>query len=91
VLFRGTVCGAKINLMNHHLSIYPNQYEYGDFLSRRAVDAVFQAQFLMTDIRALLRETAPSHDLNEERKAEAGKILEKVKKQVDILEKELLS
>jgi hypothetical protein len=91
VLYRGAVCGAKINRKNHHLSIYRNQYQYGDSLSRRAVDAVFQALFLMTDIRALLRETAPLHKLDDNQKAEAAKILEKMKKQVDILEKELLS
>jgi hypothetical protein len=76
---------------NHHLSIYQNPYEYGDFLSRRAVEAVFQALFSLSDIRALLRETAPSHHLDENQRAEAAKILATVKKQIEILEKELIA
>jgi hypothetical protein len=60
-------------------------------LSRRAVDAVFQAMFLLTDIRALLRETAPSHVLDADQKAKTAKILEKIKKQIAIIEQELIS
>jgi hypothetical protein len=66
------------------------RYRYGDFLSQRAVDAVFQAMFLLTDIRALLRETAPDHLLDDEQKQQAARTLEKVQKQISILEKELV-
>jgi len=59
-------------------------------LSQRAVDAVFQALFLLTDIRALLRETAPDHLLDDEQKQQAARTLEKVRKQISILEKELV-
>lgn len=59
-------------------------------MSKRAVDAVFQALFLLSDVRFLLRETAPRHDLDEEQKKRAATALEKVKRQVAILEEELV-
>jgi hypothetical protein len=46
--------------------------------------------FLLTDIRALLRETAPDHLLDDEQKQQAARTLEKVQKQISILEKELV-
>lgn len=58
-------------------------------MSRRAVDALFQALYLLTDIRFLLRETAPDHELDPEQKVRAAKAIEKMKKQVTILEEEL--
>jgi len=59
-------------------------------MSQRAVDAVFQGLYLFTDLRAVLRETAPGHRLDEEQRAAVAQALEKVRKQADILEKELL-
>jgi hypothetical protein len=63
---------------------------YGDLVSKRAVDAVFQALFLLSDVRFLLRETTPGHDLDEAQKARAATTLDKVKRQVAILEEELI-
>jgi hypothetical protein len=60
------------------------------FVSRRAVDALFQSLYLLTDIRAILRETAPTHELDAIRKEHAGTLLAKLKKQVLILEEELV-
>jgi len=54
------------------------------------VDAVFQALFLLTDIRFLLRETAPDHELDEGQRERAATTLEKVKRQVAILEEEMV-
>lgn len=59
-------------------------------MSRRGVDAMFQALFLLTDIRALFRRTAPSHQLDEKQREEAAKTIEKLKKQIIILEEEVL-
>jgi len=59
-------------------------------MSQRAVDAVFQGLYLFTDLRAVLRETAPAHRLDEEQRAVVAKALEKLRKQADILEQELL-
>ncbi|MDD2473200.1 MULTISPECIES: hypothetical protein [unclassified Methanoculleus] len=59
-------------------------------MSKRAVDAVFQALFILSDIRFLLRETAPGHDLDETQKARAAASLENVKRQIAIIEEELI-
>jgi hypothetical protein len=59
-------------------------------MPQRAADALFHALFSLTDVRSILRETAPSHELDEEQKAKAGLALASVKKQIAILEEELL-
>ncbi|MCP1715312.1 hypothetical protein J2T58_001170 [Methanocalculus alkaliphilus] len=59
-------------------------------MSQRATDALFQSLFLLTDIRVMLRETAPLHELDTGEKAKAEKILSKVRRQVEILEEELI-
>ncbi|HJJ42161.1 MAG TPA: DUF2100 domain-containing protein [Methanocorpusculum sp.] len=59
-------------------------------MSQRAADAVFQALFSLTDIRQILRKTAPDHQLNEEQKQKAAKALTSAKKQIGIIEEELL-
>lgn len=59
-------------------------------MPERAADALFNALFSLTDIRALLRETAPLHKLDETEKAQAEKALISIKKQIAILEEELL-
>ncbi|MDU9376855.1 hypothetical protein McpSp1_14900 [Methanocorpusculaceae archaeon Sp1] len=59
-------------------------------MSQRAAEALFTALFSLTDIRALLRETAPSHEFDDAQKADAQKYLTAVKKQIAILEEELL-
>ena len=58
-------------------------------MSRRAGDALCQGLYLLTDIRFILRETAPVHKLDDEQKARVAKAIEKLKKQVTILEEEL--
>ena len=59
-------------------------------MSQRAADALFTALFSLTDIRALLRETAPTHEFDESHKTAAANALASVKKQIAILEEELL-
>ncbi len=59
-------------------------------MSKRAVDAVFQALFILSDLRFLLRETAPQHDLDEAQRERAATSLEKVKRQIAILEEEMV-
>lgn len=59
-------------------------------MSQRAADALFTALFSLTDVRVLLRETAPYHEFDEDQKAAAAKSLASVKKQIAILEEELL-
>lgn len=59
-------------------------------MSQIGVDAVFQAMFLLTDMRELFRQNAPFHDFEGEDKEKAEKIIEGLKKQISILEKEVL-
>ncbi|WP_319379439.1 hypothetical protein [uncultured Methanocorpusculum sp.] len=59
-------------------------------MSQRAADAVFQALFSLTDIRAILRTTAPDHSLDENQKIKTEKALASVEKQISILREELL-
>ena len=59
-------------------------------MSRRAVDAVFQGLFTLTDIMVMLRRTAPLHDLSEEDRRAVLKHLADLRQQIGILEEELL-
>ena len=59
-------------------------------MTRRAVDAVFQGLFALTDIRVILRRTAPSHELSDGDREAVRKSLSDLKRQAGILEEELL-
>ena len=59
-------------------------------MSRRAVDAVFQGLFSLTDIRVVLRRTAPLHRLSEEDRRAVLNSIADLRQQVGILEEELL-
>ncbi len=61
-----------------------------DIMSQKAIDAVFAGLFYLTDIRAILRRTAPLHQLKDEEKATARKAIDAVRKQLTVLEEELL-
>jgi len=65
-------------------------YYYGDCVSKRAADMVFSAMYTLTDLRVLLRETAPSHALNDEQRAQAERLLENLGRQVGSLKQEML-
>lgn len=59
-------------------------------MSKRAIDAVFEGMFLLTDIRAILRETAPLHDLDEDQRRHVGAILDDLGKKVLVIREDLL-
>jgi hypothetical protein len=59
-------------------------------MSKRAVDMVFSALYALTDLRVLLRDTAPSHALDEKQRAEAVRLLENLERQVASLKQEML-
>jgi hypothetical protein len=59
-------------------------------MSKRAVDMTFQAIYTLTDLRVLLRETAPSHDLDPDQRAQAERLLENLGRQVGSLKQEML-
>ena len=59
-------------------------------MSKRAVDVTFQALYTLTDLRMILRETAPRHVLDEIQAAEARRLLENLERQVASLKQEIL-
>jgi hypothetical protein len=59
-------------------------------MSKRAVDMTFQAIFTLTDLRVLLRETVPSHELDADQRAQAQRLLENLERQVGSLKQEML-
>ncbi|MGA2162039.1 MAG: hypothetical protein ABSG28_07595 [Methanoregula sp.] len=59
-------------------------------MSKRAVDLIFSTTFTLTDLRMILRETAPTHELDEKQRAEAARLLENLERQVDSLKQEML-
>lgn len=50
----------------------------------------FQAIYTLTDLRVLLRETAPSHELDKGQREQAGRLLENLERQVASLKQEML-
>jgi hypothetical protein len=50
----------------------------------------FQALYTLTDLRVILRETAPRHILDEKQAAEARRLLENLERQVASLKQEIL-
>ncbi|AGB03000.1 hypothetical protein [Methanoregula formicica] len=59
-------------------------------MSKRAVDMTFQAIYTLTDLRILLRETAPLHELDAKQKEQALRLLENLERQVGSLKQEML-
>ena len=59
-------------------------------MSKRAVDMTFQALYTLTDLRVILRETAPNHVLDETQRTQAQRLLENLERQVGSLQQELL-
>ncbi len=50
----------------------------------------FQALFTLTDLRVILRETAPQHELDDKQREQAQLLLENLERQVSSLKQELL-
>jgi hypothetical protein len=59
-------------------------------MSKRAVDMTFQAIYTLTDLRVLLRETAPLHEFDANQKVQAQRLLENLERQVGSLKQEML-
>ena len=59
-------------------------------MSKRAVDMVFQATYTLTDLRMIFRDTAPTHELDPENRAQAERLLENLERQVSSLKQEML-
>ena len=59
-------------------------------MSKRAVDSVFRAMFLLTDIRVILRDTAPVHELDESQRAMVTRTLAELEEQVKVIREEMV-
>jgi len=59
-------------------------------MSKRAVDMTFQAIYSLTDLRILLRETAPTHEFDADQRIQAQRLVENIERQVGSLKQELL-
>ncbi len=59
-------------------------------MSKRAVDSVFRAMFLLTDIRVILRDTAPVHELDESQRAAVTRTLAELEEQVKVIREEMV-
>lgn len=59
-------------------------------VSKPAIDAVFEAMFILTDIRVMLRETAPDHMLSPAQREKTLALLGTLEKKVEILRRELV-
>ncbi|MFY9799750.1 MAG: hypothetical protein WAK10_00720 [Methanoregula sp.] len=59
-------------------------------MSKRAVDMVFLAMYTLTDLRIILRQTAPAHELDTEQQIQAGRLLDNLERQVASLKQEML-
>jgi hypothetical protein len=59
-------------------------------MSKRAVDMTFQAIYTLTDLRVLLRETAPTHEFDPDQRVAVQRLLENLERQVGSLKQEML-
>jgi transcription initiation factor TFIID subunit TAF12 len=50
----------------------------------------FQALYTLTDLRAILRQTAPQHEMDDTQRVEAQRLLENLERQVASLKQEML-
>jgi len=58
-------------------------------MSKKPVDALFDALYALTDLRVIFRKTAPKHELSSEEKKEAKAHIEAAKKAIKTIEDEL--
>ena len=58
-------------------------------MSKKSVDALFDALYALTDLRMVFRSTAPRHELSAEQKKQAKASLDAAKKAIKTIEEEL--
>jgi hypothetical protein len=59
-------------------------------VSKKAADTIFEAMYTLTDLRVLLRETAPLHELDSSQRSQAEILLDDLQQQVNVIRKEML-
>jgi hypothetical protein len=58
-------------------------------VSKRAIDALFESFFILTDVRVMLRETAPGHTLDDSQREKVRSLLDALEKHVAVLREDL--
>ena len=58
-------------------------------MSEKAVEKTFEALFALTDLRQIFRETKPLYELTDGQRKQLKEILEKVRKNLEEIEKEM--
>jgi len=58
-------------------------------VSKRAVDAVFEGLFILTDLRAMLRETAPHHTLSGSQREQVRTLLARLEGEISVIREDL--
>jgi hypothetical protein len=58
-------------------------------VSKRAIDALFESFFILTDVRVMLRETAPGHNLDDSQQEKVRSLLDALEKHVAVLREDL--
>lgn len=58
-------------------------------VSKRAIDALFESFFILTDVRVMLRETAPGHTLDDNQQEKVRSLLDALEKHVAVLREDL--
>ncbi|MFB0501525.1 MAG: hypothetical protein ACETVP_03565 [Candidatus Bathyarchaeia archaeon] len=59
-------------------------------MTEKAVEETFAALFALTDLRQIFRETKPTHKLNNEQQKRVREIVQRLRKSLEIIEKELI-
>lgn len=59
-------------------------------MSKRAAEMIFSAMYTLTDLRMILRQTAPSHQLDARQREEAQRLIDNLERQAGSLRQELL-
>jgi len=59
-------------------------------MNERAVYETFEALFALTDLRQLFRETKPLFNFSEKQREEVRRVLERVRRSLETIEKETL-
>ena len=59
-------------------------------VSKRAIDALFESFFILTDVRVMLRETAPGHNLDDSQQEKVRSLLDALEKHITVLREDLV-
>lgn len=59
-------------------------------MSKKSVENLFKALYNLTDLRKILRETSPQHNLNAEQEKELEKLISETKANLAKIEEEMV-